>query len=97
MLAMAFGKDWLEPIQERLLKKYPELTQEEQDKYNSICQKAMRYGHDKMYSFAENEGKNLDKENFNKFFLNKYPWANNKIIKYVYNQGLYYVHKDFGF
>jgi len=35
-LAMAFGKHWLEPIQSRLIKKYPELTKVEQDEFNSI-------------------------------------------------------------
>ena len=96
-LAMAFGKEWMQPIQTRLVKKYPELTKEEQDEYNSICQKAMRYGHDKMYSFAENERKNVSQEEFNKYLLKEFSWVNDKIIKDVYNQGLYYVHKDFGF
>ena len=94
---MAFGKHWLEPIQSRLIKKYPELTKVEQDEFNSICQEAKHYGHDKMYKFAENEGKNISREAFSELFLSKYPWVNNKILKYVYNQGLYYVYKDFGF
>jgi len=39
------GNEWLQPIQERLSKLYPELTTEELNNYNEICQEAMEHGH----------------------------------------------------
>ncbi len=44
-LAMEFGENWLQPIQDRLSKEYPELTRKELNEYNQICQHVMKFGH----------------------------------------------------
>jgi hypothetical protein len=52
-LAQEWGGDWLKPVQERLRKAYPEMTQDELDRLNSIAQAAMKAGHELVYSMAE--------------------------------------------
>jgi hypothetical protein len=51
--AMEFGEKWLEPIRDRLLKKFPELTKEELDHYNKVCQTVMEVGHKFVYRQLE--------------------------------------------
>ena len=96
-LAMAFGKDWLKPIQGRLAKKYPALSIDELNKYNNQCQEAMKFGHDTVYAMAEKQGKSTNKEDFQSRYSVEYPWAKPKNIKALFNQGMYYAHKDMGF
>jgi hypothetical protein len=96
-LAMAFGKDWLKPIQSRLANKYPGLSIDELNTYNGQCQEAMKFGHDAVYSMAEKQGKNTSKVEFQLLYSAKYPWVTAKNIKGIFNQGMYYAHKDMGF
>lgn len=44
-LAIAFGPDWLKPIQARLAVKYPELIRAELNAYDAACREAMCFGH----------------------------------------------------
>ena len=96
-LAMAFGQNWLEPIQSRLSKKYPALSSGELDEYNAACKEAMKFGHDTVYSMAETHGKNTNIEEFKPVYTEKYPWVSLKNIKGIFNQGMYYAYKDLGF
>lgn len=45
-LAMEWGENWLQPIQERLAKTAPALSMSDLDQVNEICQQAMRRGHE---------------------------------------------------
>ncbi|WP_339844590.1 hypothetical protein [uncultured Halopseudomonas sp.] len=67
-LAMAWGKDWLQPVQGRLAKAHPQLNEKELDHYNSVVQEAMKFGHDQVYSMAEIHGKKLAKRNLPRYF-----------------------------
>ena len=96
-LAMAFGKHWLQPIQTRLSKIYPALSEEELNEYNAKVQEAMKFGHSTVYSLAEKDGKDTKPEEFNDIYIQKYPWVNSKNIKHLFSQGMYYAWKDFGF
>jgi len=96
-LAMSFGKDWLKPIQPRLAKIYPDLTETELNIVNARCQEAMKFGHDTVYSMAEVKGKETNKEDFVRLFKGKYPWVNSANTNGVFSQGMYYAYKDLGF
>ena len=65
-LAMEFGKNWLQPIQKRLSKKYPKLSTTELDEYNTKCQSAMKLGHDSMVKLAVKDGFNVKIEELSK-------------------------------
>ena len=96
-LAMDWGKDWLQPIQSRLGKAYPKLSQSELDSYNAIAQESMRFGNSQVYSMAEKEGSGVSQELFSAVFRAKYSWANDKNISRCFSQGMYYAWKDLGF
>jgi len=93
-LAMEWGEDWLKPIQERLSKAYPGLSKEQLDEYNTICQAAMKYGHDVTYKLAEVKGKNASFEEFESIMISRYPWVNSKNLSRLFSQGMYYSWKD---
>ncbi|QDF76651.1 MULTISPECIES: hypothetical protein [Shewanella] len=95
-LAMAWGKDWLQPVQGRLAKAHPQLTEKELDHYNFLVQEAMKFGHDQVYSMAEIHGRQTSEKEFAKVFSSKFPWANGKNISHCFNQGMYYAWKDMG-
>lgn len=95
-LAMEWGKDWLKPIQTRLAKRHPELTQKELDELNVTCQAAMRFGHGVVYDLALASGKNTKREDFEPVIKARYPWINHKNISHLFSQGMYYAWKDTG-
>ena len=45
-IAMEWGEDWLQPIQERLRAQFPKLDVATLDECNEICQAAMRTGYE---------------------------------------------------
>jgi hypothetical protein len=94
--AMEFGSNWLQPIQSRLVKLYPELTENELDSFNSKCQTAMKTGHNQVYALAEEFGKDASIEVFSVNYSKSFPWVNKKNLKHVFSQGMYYAWKDIG-
>jgi hypothetical protein len=92
--AMAFGKSWQVPIQERLSKKYPELSENELNGYNLLCQSAMNAAYEIVYTMMENNGKDLDIDEFKAVYIEAYPWVTSKNIKGLFNQGMYYAEKE---
>ena len=93
-LAQEWGENWLQPIQGRLSKAYPHLTQQELDHYNSIAQAAMKAGHDLVYSMAENSGKDVNEPGWRQDYLKQYPWVDKKNLKHLFSTGMYYAWKD---
>ena len=94
--AMEFGSNWLQPIQSRLVKLYPELSEGELDSFNSKCKTAMTSGHDQVYALAEEFGKEVSFDVFSANYSKSFPWVNEKNLKYVFSQGMYYAWKDIG-
>jgi hypothetical protein len=95
-LAMAWGEDWLKPIQPRLAKLHPELSAEELEAYNTVCQEAMLFGCEKAKQYtaiamAEEHTKNL--ELFSSQIRQRYPWANDDNLSCLFSQGIYYALK----
>ncbi|WP_018294320.1 hypothetical protein [Mariprofundus ferrooxydans] len=93
-LAQEWGNEWLKPIQERLGNVYPHLTQEQLDKHNAIAQDAMKYGHDLVYSMAEEQGKDINESKWKEVYLSHYPWVDSKNLKHLFSTGSYYAWKD---
>ena len=100
-LALEFGPNWLQPIQARLSKKFPDLQTEELDKYDSICRTAMKDGHEFIYKKLETAAdkkrkiKEKDVSDELQLFLHtKYPWVDSKNLKRIVSQGFYYAWKD---
>lgn len=94
--ALEFGSNWLQPIQFRLVKLYPELSETQLDNYNSQCQIAMKTGHEQVYALAELSGKDISFDTFVTSFTKSFPWVNDKNLKHIFAQGMYYARKDIG-
>jgi hypothetical protein len=99
--ALEFGPNWLQPIQSRLSKKFPDLQTDELDKYGTICRTAMKDGHDFIYKTLETAAdekrkiKEKDVSDKLKLFLHaKYPWIDSENLKRILSQGYYYAWKD---
>ena len=95
-LAMEWGKNWLKPIQERLAVHHPELSQDELNEINAICQSTMKFGHDYVYNLALKTGKDTKKSDLELAMQSRYPWVNAKNISHLFSQGMYYAWKDTG-
>ena len=95
-LAMEFGKNWLQPIQTRLSKKHPELTMEQLDAYNDICQKAMKCGHDCVYSMESGLTDKQMLERLDAHLSVDFGWVSRKNRSKLFSQGMYYRWKDLG-
>ena len=93
-IAQAWGEDWLTPIQGRLSRAYPKLTQEQLDKYNSIAQEAMKYGHDLVYSMSEKQGRDISEAQWKETYLSRYAWVDSKNLNHLFSTGSYYAWKD---
>ena len=94
---MEFGENWLQPIQSRLTKLYPELTEDELNYYNKTCREAMDIGHALVYDLVQKFGKEDSSKKFTSDFMATYPWINKKNLDHLYSQGRYYAWKDFGY
>ncbi len=91
--AMEFGGHWLEPIQSRLAKRFPDLRLHELDEYNSICKSAMECGNKLVYSLLEKGGGEIKYEEWETTALHSYPWVNKKNLERLFSQGMYYAMK----
>ena len=99
--AMEFGKNWLQPIQERLLKKYPNLESKNLDLYNEHCKSVLKLGNNFVYNLLDNldrENQSITehelKEKLKNTILAKYSWVNSKNINQLFFQSCYYAFKD---
>jgi hypothetical protein len=93
-LAQEWGEEWLKPIQGRLQKAYPHMSQAELDRLNSVAQDAMKYGHDLVYSMAEKDGKDINQSAWRETFASRYSWVDEKNLKHLFSTGKYYAWKD---
>jgi len=94
-LALEWGENWLKPIGPRLKEKYPNLSEEQLDLYNKICQQAMRSAQDLVYTMAESVGRhNLKYEEWESIIKTAYPWISQENRSHLFSQGMYYAWKD---
>jgi hypothetical protein len=93
-LAQEWGKQWFKPIQPRLLEAYASLSEPELDRLNSIAQCAMKFGHDLVYSMAEQHGKKVDESTWREKYVARYPWVDEKNLRHLFSTGMYYAWKD---
>lgn len=93
-LAMAFGADWLKPIQERLARRYATLTKAELDRYDEICRAAMNFGHSEVERVVNSAGADAASyDAFERVVLARYPWINARNMTHLFSQGMYYALK----
>lgn len=99
--ALDFGKNWLQPIQQRLKNKYKFLTEENLNEYDLLCREAMNYGHEFIYQTLQklcDDNMTINEielnRNFRDAIFNKYLWINKSNLSKMFSQGCYYAWKD---
>ena len=95
-LAQEWGNDWMQPIQARLGKSYPELSVRELDLLNGLAQEAMHFGYDEAFRLYEQTSGGSNVEEWRKACLSKYAWIDEKNLNHLYSTGRYYAMKEFG-
>ena len=100
-LALRWGDEWMQPIQERLKQKFPNLTSSELDEHDLLCTQARNHGQNYIFDTlrkATDDGIQLSEKAFKKqfkdFVKNTYPWVNNSNLNSIFSQGMYYAWKD---
>ena len=88
-LSLKWGEDWLKPIQVRIQKLFPEITDDEADTLNRWCIEAREYA----FALVEEEyplvmahqtGTAMER------VKEKYPQIDEHNLATLYNQGMYY-------
>jgi hypothetical protein len=95
-LAMAWGDDWLSPIQDRLARAQPELSRDDLDRYDEECRAAMDRGHSLVYDLSvRHELQPGDElwELFRTQALRQDAWISDDNLRHLYSQGCYYAAK----
>jgi hypothetical protein len=96
-LALEWGEQWLEPIQERLGTIYPQLSEKELDDYNSYCKKVASDGNALIFKIVHEDSEDFygvkNRQLWKKTMLERYPWINEENLSRSYSQSCYYAMK----
>ncbi len=95
-LSLEFGENWLVDIQDRLSKKYPELSKTELDYCKQLCEKINKLAHQYVANNPKKIGAEIkftENSKFKEFIKKKYNWINDNNIKKIYSQSCYYAMK----
>ncbi len=100
-IALEWGQNWNQPIQERLTKKLPFLTTNELDELNIKSKEVLTAGFNIIRATLEkltDKGEIIKEKDLKAEFENEltalYPWISHVNIKSICNQGLYYSWKN---
>ena len=99
-LAIGFGNNWLQSINDRFKTKYPFLSDVEIIEYNDVCQNVTRQGHeliydslDKLLNSNNTIGNSQLKKQFDIYMKSNFDWVSNNNLRRLYSQGCYYAWK----
>lgn len=95
-LAMEWGEEWLQPIQERLGSRHPALDRTELDRYDKACRAAMQHGHRLVRLCWHRPGTDeaAAVATFTEEMQKEYAWISDENLKSLYSQGMYYAWKN---
>ena len=89
--SLQFGKNWMRPLPELAIKRFPNLTETERD---SMC-RCVDIARDSINEYVQRhydyeKGLNIAKEEAVLWIQQKFPWMSKKNISHGISQGLYY-------
>ena len=100
-LALAWGTDWLQPIQSRLAAKNSALSTAELDEYNELSQGVLKTGFKLITDILEgvyDKRETIKEKDLRAAFIadmrGRFPWMNEVNLKKILSQGLYYAWKN---
>src|SRR5690349_17195225 len=92
-MSLEWGENFHKPIQDRLRKAYPTLSQAEADEFDSLCREIM------YYAFGQIERayvKEITGEEATANITSRYSLLNAENMSTLWSQGQYYAWKDNG-
>lgn len=89
-LSLEWGADFGKPIQARLMKMFPEVTQAQADELEELCKQIKRFSFD-LY-FQVPAGKMTD-SGVQAKIREHYPFLSHEVVQRISVQGMYYAHK----
>ncbi|HMR78253.1 MAG TPA: hypothetical protein PKD61_24260 [Polyangiaceae bacterium] len=95
-LAMAFGKDWLAPVQPRLRSRYPSLSFDELDAYDAACRRVLALSRQQAPACWRKAGARQSDalKYFGEAVRVSFPWVNRDNLAHLFSQGCYYAWKN---
>lgn len=87
-LSMEFGENFLQPINKRLNKKFPDLQEIELDNYNQTTKEINKIANEYVYLNSE-----CDFLDFKKYLLNEFSWISDINLNRLFNQSKYFAIK----
>ncbi|MCD2424172.1 hypothetical protein LQ567_15435 [Niabella pedocola] len=96
LLSMEWGENWLQPVNDRLSKIYPELSHRELTWCNSLCTEVNKEAHRFVYENPVFNGPDtgfVDVEIFSTQVLKKFGWIDKENLQRLYSQSCYYARK----
>lgn len=93
-LAQEWGKEWLQPVQERLFRVYPSKERRQLDELNALAQQAMKRGHDLAYDLIDKLGIKQSEKAWREIYQAEYPWVDERNLRHLISTGSYYARKD---
>ncbi len=100
-MAMEFGENFRQPIQQRLAKKFKSLRPEQLDHYQSECSTAMHAGNnfvnevlEKLCAAHQKIREAELKKQLSAFMTSRYPWINKNNLDRLYSQSCYYAFRN---
>jgi hypothetical protein len=94
-LALAFGPEWLQPIQPQLARRFPTLSSRELDEYDAHCRQVRDVAQQRLSELAIGAGE-LDtvRDQWEAEIRAKHPWISEENLRHLYSQGCYYLYKN---
>ena len=100
-MSLEFGKNWLQPINSRLKKKFKNLDDSKVEEYSTICTDARNQSNNFIYNrlreLTDNNEQTTEatlNDELTKWINSKYHWMTSDNISKTLKQGLYYAWKD---
>ena len=93
---MEFGENWLQPVNKRLSKIYPGLSDNELAGCNDLCAEVNKDAHRLVYENPVPGGPEIGFMHFELFstqLLKKFGWINKENRQRLYSQSCYYARK----
>lgn len=88
--ALVWGPELAKPWRKRMALRCPLLAKEHLAELESICKRAMDFGHRSTFDLASKFGDQTKYEDFEPLMKAKYPWVDSRNLSRLFSQGMYY-------
>ena len=99
--SLEFGKNWMRPINERLSRRFPNLTNAELEEFNRICEQtrnsSLNHMSEILQRITDQQNRVKEKEiksAITEWMRDQFPWVSSSNIKRIHSTGMYFGWKD---